>query len=385
MAETARATATSVEDQLRNLAALEPATSPVISLYLDLRPNQHGRDDYDAFVKKVLPDRSKALPQGSAERESFDRDVARIQAYLGSELERAANGLAIFACQSAGLFETIQLEAPIDQHWLFVGSAPHLYPLARLLDMYPRYAAVLVDSNRARIFVFSLASIEQSRELAGKKTKRHSQGGWSQARYQRHIENMHLQHVKEVVDALDALVRDEGIQHVIAAGPDEALALLRDQTPPHLAEKLSATTKLELGASDAEVLQATLESFQQRAAETDAERVREFLDAWQSGGLGIAGPEATLKALEMSQVDELIISGSMEALKPVQRLPDDAAPGRIEADTSAPQGTADEMTLKLSRELIARAQQTGARIRFIEDSALLEEVGGVGALLRFRI
>jgi peptide chain release factor subunit 1 len=385
MAEPTPATATSLEDRLKSLTALEPVPLPVISLYLDLRPNQHGRDDYDGFVRKVLPERMKAFPQGSMERDSFERDVARIQGYLGGELNRAANGLAIFASGGSGLFEAIQLDAPLDQHWLFVGSVPHLYPLARLIGKYPRYAAVLLDSHKARIFVFGLASIEQARQVTGEKTRRHSQGGWSQARYQRHIGNLHLQHIKEVIDTLDALMRDEGIDHLVAAGPDEALALLRDNLPPHLAEKLDATANLDLTASDAEVLQATLESFQDRTAETDAQRVQELLDGWRGGGLGVAGPEATLRALEMGQVEELLITGSLDALKPVQRLPDDAAPGPVRADTSAPQGAGDEMTVKLAGELVARAQQTGARIRFIEDPALLAEVGGVGASLRFRI
>ena len=46
---------------------------------------------------------------------------------------------------------------------------------------------------------------------------------------------------------------------------------------------------------------------------------------------------------------------------------------------------ADEARLKLSDELVTRAQQTAARIRFIEDATLLADIGGVGALLRFRI
>ena len=58
---------------------------------------------------------------------------------------------------------------------------------------------------------------------------------------------------------------------------------------------------------------------------------------------------------------------------------------RCRSDTSAPQGTADEARLKLSDELVTRAQQTAARIRFIEDDNLLAGIGGVGALLRFRI
>ena len=375
----------SLDESLKTLAGLEPSPFPVVSLYLALTANQHGRDDYGAFVRKVLPERLKGLPQQSAERESFEHDIARIQTYLDSDVDPAANGLALFACDGADLFEVMQFEAPLEQHWLFVGSVPHLYPLARLMNLYPRYAAVLLDTNKARIFVFSLAAVEQSLQLAGQKTRRHSQGGWSQARYQRHIENFHQQHVKEVIDTLDALVRDEAIEHIIAAGPDDALALLRENLPAHLADKLLATTKLDVTASDTDVLRATLDSFRHRQGDTDAERVEELLNAWRSGGLGVAGPEATLRAFEMGQVDELVITGAPDALKPVQRLPDDAAPGPVQADTSAPQGTGDETQHKLSSELVLRAEQTGARIRFIQDPALLAEIGGVGALLRFRI
>ena len=36
-------------------------------------------------------------------------------------------------------------------------------------------------------------------------------------------------------------------------------------------------------------------------------------------------------------------------------------------------------------ELVALARQTDAEVRFIEDPALLRDVGGVGALLRFSL
>jgi peptide chain release factor subunit 1 len=385
MAESAPTAAVPLEDRLKALAGFEPGSFPVLSLYLDLRPNQHGRDDYHAFVRKVLPERMRALAQPLPAHESFETDLARIQAYLDQNVNRAANGLAIFASAGAHLFEAIQLDAPLPEHWLFVGSTPHLFLLARLIDRYPRYAAVLLDRNQARIFVFGLASMQHAEQIAGEKTRRHSQGGWSQARFQRHIENLHAQHVKEVIETLDTLVRDEGIAHVVAAGSDEALALLRENLPANLAERLDATTRLDVNASDAEVLQATLESLQAKQVETDNQRVQELLDAWRSGGRGVAGPEATLHALEMGQVDELIIAASLDLLKSVQRLPDDAAPGPVHADTSAPPGAGDEMTLKLASELMTRAHRTGARIRFIENPTLLADFGGVGALLRFRV
>lgn len=366
------------------LAALEPSPYPVISLYLSLTPNQNGREDYGTFVRKVFTERAKALRAESPERQSFDRDADRIRHYLENEKDPAWHGLAIFACAEAELFEAIPLETPFDDHWLFVGSVPHLYPLAKLIDTYPRYAAVLLDTNKARILVFSLAGMQHDERIVNDKTRRSSKGGWSQARYQRHADNIHMHHMKEVVDTLDRLVREERISQIVVSGEEVALPKLREQLPAHLAEKIVDTLPLQRHAGGGAILEDTLAAIHMRDAESDAERVQELLDAWHSGGLGVVGPEATLTAFQMGQVEELIITGSVDTLKPVQKLPDDAVE-TMAADTSAPRGAVDDARLKLSAELIKRAQQTAARIRFIEDASLLEEVGGVGALLRFRI
>ena len=366
------------------LASLEPSPFPVISLYLSLAPDQNGREGYEPFVKKVFNERVKGLPEQSPERESFDTDVQRIQDYLGRKDRPSGQGLAIFACAGSDLFEAIPLEAPIAEHSLFIGSVPHLYPFARLVENYPRYAAVMLDTNKARIFVFGAAKAERDEKVVGEKTRRTSKGGWSQARYQRRADNFHTLHVKEVVDTLDKIVREESVDHIVVAGAEVAMPILREQLPKHLADKIVEIGAHEDGESGSFV-ERTLAALREKDAETDVEKVQELMEAWQSGGLGVAGPEATLSALQLGQVDELIITGSPEMLKPVQTLPDDAAPGAVQVDSSNPSGTADEGRLKLSDELVTRAQQTAARIRFIEDDSLLADVGGVGALLRFRI
>jgi peptide subunit release factor 1 (eRF1) len=368
---------------METLAALEPSPFPVISLYLSLTPNQNGREDYQAFIRKVLNERAKALRSESPERLSFEQDADRIRQYLEGDMDPAIHGLAIFACSEAKLFETIPLETPFDDHWLFVGSAPHLYPLAKLVDTYPRYAALLLDTNKARILVFGLAATEREERIVNDKTRRSSKGGWSQARYQRRADNVHMHHMKEVVETLDRIVREEHINQIVIASQEVALPKLREQLPAHLAEMIVDTVRLQPNASGETILETTLTAIREKDAETDAEKVGELLDEWQSGGLGVVGPEATLSAFQIGQVDELIITGSVDSLKPVQTLPDNAAT-EMQADTSAPQGV-DEARLKLSAELIKCAQQTSARIRFIEDASLLEDVGGVGALLRFRL
>jgi len=385
MANTTPASITPLHDQLEQLAAFEPVDLPVLSLYLDLTADQHGRDRYDQFVRKTLAERMKSLPPRSPELESFERDATKIRDYLGT-LDPSINGLALFACAGAGdFFEAIPLEAPVDQHWLFVGAVPHIYPLARLVDQYPRYAAVVLDTNAARIFVFGLSRVERATEITNEKTRRGQMGGWSQNRYQRHVDHMRSQHVKEVVDTLGQLVTTEQIAHIIIAGDEVVVPMVRQQLPKPLAEKVIDTIKLDRGADESTVLQATLELLRTKDATTDAEVVEELITQWRSGGLGVAGPEATLQALTMGQVDQLVIAGTPATLKRVQKLPEGSAPGDVQVDTSAPQGTVDPERVKLADELVTRAEQTAARIRFIENSELLADLGGVGALLRFRI
>jgi peptide subunit release factor 1 (eRF1) len=368
---------------METLAALEPSPFPVISLYLSLTPNQNGRETWEQFVRKVFNERGKTLRVDSPERGSFDTDAERIRQYLDQPRDQACHGIAIFACAGAELFEAIPLETPFDDHWMFVGSVPHLYPLAKLIDTYPRYAAVMLDTNKARIQVFSLAAAEREEKVVSDKTRRTSKGGWSQSRYQRRADDMHLHHMKEVVDTLDKIVREEQINQIVIAADENVLPKLKDQMPAHLAEKIVDTVPLQRHAGGT-MMETTFDAIRIQDAVTDVEKVQELMDEWQGSGLGVVGPEATLRAFEMGQVEELIITGSVDTLKPVQKLPDDSA-SEMTAETSAATGSIDAARLNLSAELIKRAQQTAARIRFIEDATLLQEVGGVGALLRFRI
>src|SRR3954466_14154925 len=123
-------------DQLERLAAFEPAPYPVVSLYLNTQPNQHGRDNFQAFTRKEFKARQQTYGTNTPERESLDHDIERISQYLETELKPSAHGVAIFACHAGELFEAVQLEAPIDDHWLSISDQPHLYPLARVVSQF---------------------------------------------------------------------------------------------------------------------------------------------------------------------------------------------------------------------------------------------------------
>jgi peptide chain release factor subunit 1 len=381
-------------DQLDRLAAFEPAPYPVVSLYLNTQPDQHGRDHFEVFTKKEFKARQQTYGIRTPERESLDRDIERISRYLETELKPSAHGVAIFACDAGELFEAVQLDAPIDDHWLSIGDQPHLYPLARIVSQFPRYAAVLADTQATRIVVVAQNSVANAESIAGVKTRRTSQGGWSQARFQRHVENYHLQHVKDVIEALERIVTRDGIDQILIAGDPVVLPLLREQMPKHLAEKIVDELADLTGTSNDEVVAAALESMRRLNDRTDREKVEAAIGAYRAGGLGVVGPDHTLLALTNGQVDELLLTASLPTLGTLQKTPaaamalaNDAglAEPAVETTVAGEPARAGVGTVRLADELVTKARQTAARVTFIEDASLLEPYGGVAALLRFRV
>ena len=372
------------EKLLERLLSFEPVPAPVISLYLDARADQHGQQNFLPFVRKQLSERSNSYENQSDEQKSFEEDFVRIMRYLEGEVPPSIQGLAIFACSAWNdWFEVGQFDAPFERNRLFVSDRPHLYPLARLNDQYRRYAVVLADTNRAQIFVFAAGRAVEREEVENVKTKHVKVGGWSQARYQRHEKNYHLQHAKEVVEMLEKIVRDEEIEHVILAG-DEAtvIPLLREQLPKTLEEKVIDAVSLPIDTPEHEVLDASLQVFQRHDSLTDMEKVERLLNEYRADDLGVAGVSETLAALSNGQVEEMLIAAKpdsiqfdKEEVQKVLQLYRDEEPLPEELDKRT-----------VADELVKRAKVlSSARVTFIEDSTRLERLGGVGAFLRYRI
>ncbi|HVF43912.1 MAG TPA: Vms1/Ankzf1 family peptidyl-tRNA hydrolase, partial [Pyrinomonadaceae bacterium] len=232
MAQSGAAESNTLEQIIDRLAGFEPTGLPVVSLYLNAQANEHGRQDFERFLRKEFSAQARTFRSGSPERESFDRDVEKIEAYLRDELRPETNGVAVFACAGADdFFEAVQTAAPIESHRLYIYNQPHLYPLARLMDQYPRYAVLVCDTNRARLFVFARGKTVQRDEVQNVKTRGSQAGGWSQARYQRHTEQYHLQHAKEISDILEEIVREDNVEHIILAGDEVIIPKLREQFP----------------------------------------------------------------------------------------------------------------------------------------------------------
>ena len=376
---------TTLPDQLlERLLSFEPTPAPVISLFLDARVNEQGQRTFMPFVRKQLNERVKSYDARSEERESFEEDFVRIMRYLEHEVPDSVQGLAVFACSAANdWFEVGDFEAPFERNRVFISDRPHVYPLARLIDQYRRYAVVLADTNSAQIFVFAVGRAVGRKDVQNVKTKHTKVGGWSQARYQRHEQNYHLQHAKEVVEMLERIVREENIEHVILAG-DEAtvIPLLREQMPKTIEEKVIDALSLGIDTPEHELLEESLTAFRRHDSLTDMEKVERLLNEYRGDDLGVAGVSETLAALSNGQVEELLIAAKPESIQ----YDEDEVKKVLELYRGE-EPLPDELDQRsVADELVKRANTlSSATVTFIEDSTRLEMLGGVGGFLRYRI
>lgn len=377
-------TTSNAERLLEKLLAYEPDSGPFVSLYLDARVDENGKRNLMPIVRKQLKERAKTYDNRTSEQENFEKDSARIINYLENGVPTTAQGLAIFASSAAGdYFEAGEFEAPFERNRLFVSDRPHVYPLARLIDKYRRFAVLLADTNRARIFVFAIGRTVEEQTVQNVKTKHTSVGGWSQARYQRHEENYHLHHVKEVVQMLERVVSEENVENIILAGDEQTvIPLIREQLTPALSDKVIDALSLGIDTPEHELFDESLKSFQHHDSLTDTEKLERLLNEFRGDDLGVAGVADTLAALSNGQVEEMLIVSTPD------KLAYDEEEVRKVLELYEPNGepvpVLDQRTV--ADELVRRANLlSSARVTFIEDDTRLQQVGGVGALLRYRI
>ena len=384
-----------VKDQLDRLAAFEPAPYPVVSLYLNTQPGQTGRDQFHTFVRKEFAARGKTYPAGSPERESLDKDLERISSFLDNQIEPAANGVAVFACSAGELFETVQTSAPIDEHWLYIGDQPHLYPLARIESLHPTCAVVLADTNAARIMVFATGEVVSQEEVTGVKTKRTSQGGWSQARYQRHIENFHVQHVKEVVEALEKIVQRENISEIVVAGDEVVMPLLREQMPKHLQQKVVDHVRMNSNSPREQLIgtlarRAAARAHRRRAREGRRGRQRIPLRRSRRGRSGrhARGPGQGPGRRAVDLVAPAVAAGRSVRWRHRRRPTASTQCCRNRSWNRSPPVNRPKRTRRWFASPTSwspRRRRRRRKITFVEDAELLADYGGVAAILRFKI
>jgi hypothetical protein len=369
-------------ERIAELEAFDGGGERVLSAYLDLDPRRQPRRAY----RIVLEDLAKAIRSrlDRKKRLAFEAEVTRVLEWLDGNAPHG-KGVALFSSAPRQFFQAHWLPVRVRDH-LAWELTPDVAPLLEIADEYERYAVVLVEQNRARLFTVFMGAIEESAALKDDEVPpRHDQGGVSQSHFQHHHDLHVLWHLKRVAGRLAELFRRRPFDRLILAGPEEVTSELRPLLPDALARRVVAVTPLEASAGEREVLEKTLEIEAGVEREAEERLLGELFETAGAGGKATRGLAPTLEALWLGEVRTLVVAdgaaGEGSECPRCARL----EPGEVATCPAC--GSAMRPVHDVFHRAMARAIEQAGRVEVVHGDAaqrLLQAGDGLGALLRFR-
>ena len=368
-----------VQAMVRILAALPESDAPVLSCYLDLE-SSWGR------WESQLERRVKMLRQttASSDLEYLDGAVEQVRNYLETQLLPGTRGVAIFSrVGRSPYFSGLQFEVPT-KTWISLDSVPNIYHLIELRDTFDRYLVLFSTAESGRIFEVHLGSVTRELWLEQPELRRRVGREWTRLHYQNHRRDRERSFISEKIRALERLMMEEGYAHLVLAGDPQRLAMIRRELPRTIRERVVDIVTVAGQPAEKEVVEATLQSFieeEERESQTLAQMlIREL----RRDGLAVAGAANSLQVLRRGQADALIMARDWKPLTAWScGVCTWSAAGPVRPEVCADCGSGALKEHDAREELVRLAGQTGCHIELVGDSPEMDELGGVGCLLRF--
>ena len=379
---------TSPRGRLRRLAELRPDHGRVLSVYFDLDPAEFATGAARASQITSVCDEAARLVDEHADELDHDalvalrEDVERVRGLFDPQSMGAGGvrGIAVFACGPADLLEVVRVPHPLDSRVL-IGETPHIEPLVAAGDR-ERWVVALVNRREGKVFSGSEDGFEELGNLSDDTHGQHTQGGWSQRRYEESVENEKQDHLERVARALLALLRRRPFDRLLIGGPEPIDAEFEGRLHPYLAERLAGRVDLDVEtATAADVLAAAAPVFEARRHEHEHEVIERLRAGIGRGpdGRAVAGLDDVLSALNEQRVEVLLLEPNL-----AKRGWTDPATGYLAAAPGpSPTGGELEALEDVVEAAIEKAVEQSAEVLVLRDQPDLGPHGGIAAVLRF--
>ncbi|MCC6315014.1 MAG: hypothetical protein IT337_13500 [Thermomicrobiales bacterium] len=389
----------------------DPGREPAV----DLRPSERranretrgasrrpARQEFDRVVAQLIAEHG---PRGEA-FDSLQADAARIATYLDAELDPSAQGVFVVANSAAGVFEPLALGLPVATR-IATGPVPALLSLGLLVDDHPTYAVLTADQHNAKLTFVTQATPDQSVSLDSNDwPRKQGTGGLAQRRLQARAGERVSAFARGIAEETQRALEETGVAMLVVAASEVMASALDAEFHPTVKERTIAAIRRDPGLSDRDLLEQTLPLAQQAERDSEAAAAALLRAALVPEGLGMAGPVGTLRALRNGDVKMLLMNDDFRGVGWTDFSL--SLYGTGEPPTEHPTGgdLAQIVPIAVEDELVRLAALTGAEIQIVhttvpiaddateipraggplprtEAAIILDEMGGVGALLRF--
>ncbi|WP_026234561.1 VLRF1 family aeRF1-type release factor [Calidithermus timidus] len=370
--------------------AVKPA--PILSLYLDINPANPSNSGKAYVTRAREAMKALGVPEKVLERAL-------------SAMERLPEGRlrVVFAGEDWVEAYDLQTELPLPDGVELRWGEPYLTPLIYALDEYERYAVVLVDREKWRLFELHMGRVEELegafravaanewRDLGEDATAAggrsagpgavgyvgRASGGSGKDHFNERMSEWTERFYREMAQRLAEVMKARGIGRLILMGPDPDTKNFAAHLPDGLPEPYILPSMPHSRVGPGEILKA----LEQQLPPLERAREEKLLDAIRERG--IWGLQGVLEALQEGRLHLLVVPWGLEVR--VFRC----ASGRVEltreaAEAYCPGERLEEVSLK--EILPALAQAYNVRLEIVRGEAearLREELGGLAALVRW--
>ena len=368
---------------LRELANFRAEKGCATSLYLNLDPSEvptagDAQTRMNALLNSAEKTDRKDLTH--EQRGALKADFARIARWFDDDFNRAgAQAVAIFAAGLDNFWTTIAPPEPVPDRF----KVGHDFFLASLVPVVARADGTIVavvGREQGHLYRLEAGRLREIGDHFEEQPGKHDQGGWSQARYQRHIEKLVQEHLKDVAEVLDRSRRRLQVPKIVIVGSEETRSEFIDELSAEAREAVVGWAPAEAHAGPAQLLNAVTPVLAKAEARDEEEVLARWREEAGKGARASSGWEQTLEAASDARVELLLFQEGVDHR--AYRCP---ACGR--AATSGGSCPLDGTTLEeTDAGLDLAVHQTlahGGAVWAIRHHSDLAPAEGIGALLRY--
>jgi peptide chain release factor subunit 1 len=346
-----------------------------LTLYADLSDPGH---------LEVLHRRQRDISASLAtaeQRAELDASMVRATAaYHKAKATPGAKSIAVFSGPN-GFVEGYGLHAPIKTR-LVLDSSPYVMPLARFVDDNEPFVLVLMDSERAAIFVVWAGKDDLRHQLKTSLIGRHKHGGMSQMRYQRHRKGQVNTFYDYVAEHLTKIMKEEEVARIVVAGPGTAKGDFVKRLPQALGAQVLAIEDADFkaaGPADDALVRRFVSLMRDEEAKRDLHWVDVLRRELQTGGLAATGPLECARHAAGGRVARLIVLRGSTSPGSKCEEHQEVFPRGHKCHCGAAGGDVD-----LVNEAVEFTVRSDGEWEFVEPpEPFLSGAGGVGAILRW--
>ncbi len=376
------------------------------------RPSEHRNRPHEdptsrrpgrTWLDKEFKALAGSLESRSEQHAQLAADIERVDAWLDT-LDPSASG----ACIVAGpeLFVPLALGVPVPNAVTY-SPLPALDALAHVSEDFATYAVLVADQENAELSFITQGVRDQTVSLTSTLyPRRQRQGGPNERRYKARAGERVSHFAKAIAGEIQTAFQDDPVEVLILVGSRVLFDELHNHLSADVSDRIAGVVPMDLKPwpSIQNVIDATheLDVAAEREREASAAaQVRELLGQNQA----VAGPIDVLNALQAHQVHQLVMNedfqetGWADLTLPLYGL------GEVPAEHPTGGDPANLIDVQLAEEFVRLALRSDGQIEMVHVSVpigaaesasrnpgelprtgaatQLDEVGGVGAILRY--